>query len=608
MSDFQRIYQFIRPYRGRLALALLLLLFVGAFDSTAPTMMIPLFDDVLVPGSGSANGQEQALSIVQQYVSLILSIMPGSVITQLVFTLLILTLLKGVCVYYSNYILAYVGQSVVMDLRNRLFDHVLEQSMRFFSLNSTGRLMSRMSNDVEQMQEAVSNVLADLFRQTVLLVALAIMVFAVDWRLALLSLIIAPLAFGLTAVMGKRIRHVSRKVREDAANLNDHLQQSITGMRIIKAFGMEQHEESAFYKTAARLFRSNMRAVAILFVNSPVMEILGVIAFIPLLYYAHSRIAENTLTLGLFSAALFLLFRMYDPIRKLSRIHVLIQRAMASATRIIELLDTHTEILDRPDARSLDGIRDSIEFKRVCFDYVDETGKTKVLRDINLKVKRNSVVAFVGSSGAGKSTLAGLIPRFYDPSSGAVLIDGIDIREYSQSSLRSQMALVTQETFLFNDTIRNNIAYGDIDAPDEKILEASRAALADDFVMQFPLKYETVIGERGQRLSGGERQRISIARAILKNAPILILDEATSALDSESEKLVQKAITNLIRNRTTFVVAHRLSTIRNADMILVLDHGRIVESGSHDSLIALNGLYYKFFRLQNEDSPSNNSA
>jgi subfamily B ATP-binding cassette protein MsbA len=347
-----------------------------------------------------------------------------------------------------------------------------------------------------------------------------------------------------------------------------------------------------------------MKAATILFLNSPVMELLGVLAFIPLLYYAHMRIVQRTLTLGLFGGSLFSLFRMYDPIRKLSRIHVQFQRALASGSRIVELLEAHLEIKDRTDARTLEGVRDSIEFRNVCFDYVDQNGETRVLRDINLKVKRNQVIALVGSSGSGKTTLVGLIPRFYDPTSGSVLIDGTDIREYSQSSLRSQIAIVTQETFLFNDTVRNNIAYGDVHASEEKIIEAARAALADDFIVHFPMNYETLIGERGQRLSGGERQRISIARALLKNAPILILDEATSALDSESEKLVQEALTNLIRDRTTFVIAHRLSTIRNADTILVLENGRIVESGDHDRLMENEGPYRKYFRLQNEESLS----
>jgi subfamily B ATP-binding cassette protein MsbA len=602
MNDVQRLYPFIRPYRGRLALSIFLFFLVGIFDSTTPGLTIPMFDKVLAPEEGASVIEGQALSYIQMYISWILSMIPGSVITQLALALLALTFLKGVCLYSSNYSMSRVGQGVVLDLRNRLFHHVLSQSMSFFSLNSTGRLMSRMSNDVEQVQEAVSTVLGELFRETILLFALIVFVFVLDWKLALLSLLIAPLALGLTIGMGKRIRRVSLRGRQDAANLNDRLQQSITGMRIIKAFSMEQHEESGFYKTAARLFHSNMKAVSILFINSPVMEILGIIAFIPLLYYAHARIAQDTLTLGHFSAALFALFRMYDPIRKLSRLHVQIQRASASASRIMELLDMHTEIQDRPGARVLDGIRDSIEFSNVGFNYVDQSGTTRVLKDIHLKVEQNQVVAIVGSSGAGKTTLVGLIPRFYDPTSGSVMIDGVDIREYSQSSLRSQIAIVTQETFLFNDTVRNNIAYGDIHASEERIMEASRTALADNFIRAFPMKYDTPIGERGQRLSGGERQRISIARAVLKNAPILILDEATSALDSESEKLVQQALVNLMRNRTTFVIAHRLSTIRSADRIVVLDRGRIVEAGSHEALLEKDGVYRRFYRLQNMES------
>jgi subfamily B ATP-binding cassette protein MsbA len=602
MSDFKRLYPFIRPYRAGLAISLLLFSFVGILQSTTTTLSLPLFDKVLLAGQSAPAATTKA-GMVQKYVSFILSLMPGRLITKLCLALLILTILKGICVYYSNYSMSHIGQSVVTDLRNKLFHHVLGQSMSFFSVNSTGRLMSKMSGDVEQIQEAVSVVLAELFREVVTLLFLLITVFVADWKLALLSLLIAPLALSLTLGMGKRIRHVSRKGREDAANLNDHLQQSITGMRIIKAFGMERHEEEGFQKTAARLLRSNLRAAAILFINSPVMELLGVVAFIPLLYYAHARIESRTLSAGMYGLVMFALFSMYDPIRKLSRIHVQIQRALASSSRIVELLGTHREIQDKPGARSMDGFHDSVEFRNVCFDYSDQNGETRVLRDINLKANRNQVIAIVGSSGSGKTTLVGLIPRFYDPTSGVVRIDGTDIREYTQSSLRSRMAIVTQETFLFNDTVRNNIAYGNIKASEEKLMEASRAALADDFIAKFPMKYDTMIGERGQRLSGGERQRISIARALLKDAPILILDEATSALDSESEKLVQQALANLIRNRTTFVIAHRLSTIRNADMILVLGHGRIVESGTHDSLMLRDGPYRKFFRLQTEESP-----
>ena len=558
-------------------LSFVLLALAGLFEILTTALVIPLFDNVLTIGQSSPNAALQKVGLFQHLMNLLgrgLSLIPGTDITQLAVALVILTFLKGVCLYNSNYSMSHVGQSVVTDLRVKLFGHLLNQSMAFFSLNSTGRLMSRMGSDTEQLQEAVSTSLAELFRESVLLVSLIVWNFLIDWKLALLSMLIAPFALLLTLTMGKRIRAVSVKGREDTATLNDQLQQSITGMRIIKAFGMEAHEGERFRTSSVRLFRSNMKAAAILFLNSPVMEFLGVLAFVPLLYYAHMRIVEGTLTLGLFGGSLFSLFRMYDPIRKLSRLHVQFQRALASGSRIVDLMDTHLEITDRPGALALGGFRDSIEFQNVCFDYADQNGKTQVLRDINLKVKRNSVIAFVGSSGSGKTTLVGLIPRFFDPTAGSIVIDGIDIREYSQSSLRNQIAIVTQETFLFNDTVRNNIAYGDIRAPEERILEAARVALADDFIRNFPMQYQTLIGERGQRLSGGERQRLSIARALLKNAPILILDEATSALDSESELLVQKALSNLIKDRTTFVIAHRLSTIRAADRILVLQHGR----------------------------------
>jgi ATP-binding cassette, subfamily B, bacterial MsbA len=593
MNAYQTLYKFIRPYRSTLIFATVLSVLFGGLEALLTSLSIPMFDKVLVE-TGAQN-----ITFIQKALTFFLSIIPGEkVITKLCFALLILPILKGICLYYSNYFMSCVGQGVVTDIRSELFRHVLGQSMRFFSLNSTGRLMSRMSGDVEQVQEAVSNVLADVVREILTLIFLVALSLLTDWKLACFSLLIVPFVLAMTLGMGKRIRRVSLKGREDAANLNDQLQQSITGMRIIKAFGMESHEEGRFRKNSARLYRSNIKAASILFLNSPIMETLGFLAFIPYLYYAQSRISGKSLTFGLFAGTMLSLFRMYDPIRKLSRMHVQFQRALASGSRIVELLEEHREIQDSPDARELEAFRDSIEFRDVSFDYVDQNGETQVLKDINLKATRNQVIALVGSSGSGKTTLVGLIPRFHDPTLGSVLIDGVDIREYTQHSVRRQIAVVTQETFLFNDTVRNNIAYGDVKAPEEKIVEAARAALADDFILRFPMQYSTLIGERGQRLSGGERQRISIARALLKNAPILILDEATSALDSESEKLVQAALTNLIKDRTTFVIAHRLSTIRNADLIVVIDQGRIVETGTHDSLMDLDGLYRKFVTLQ----------
>ncbi len=596
MNDFRRLLSYVRPYLGTLVGSLALLFFAGIFEVLTTALAIPLFDDVLNPGT--------VQSPKFQFLRHCLSLIPGGELTRLSVALVALTLFKGLCLYHSNYWMSHVGQSVVMDLRNKLYSHVLGQSMGFFALNSTGRLMARMGSDVEQVQEAVSTTLSELFREVVLLVSLMAWIFYIDWKLALVSLIIAPVALLMTLTMGKNIRRVSLRSRENVATLQDHLQQSITGMRVVKAFGMESHEEKRFLKGNVDLFRSNMKAARILFLNSPLMELLGVLSFVPLLYYAHARIVAGTLTFGAFGGSLFSLFRMYDPIRKLSRIHIQFQRAFASMSRIIELFDTHVEIRDREGARTLTGVHDSVEFRNVCFDYRDASGESLVLRNIDLEVPHKQVAAFVGSSGSGKSTLVGLIPRFYDVTSGAVLVDHVDVREYTQESLRRQIAIVTQETFLFNDTIRNNIRYGDMSASQERIEEAARAALAHDFIMQFPMKYDTLIGERGQRLSGGERQRISIARAILRDSPILILDEATSALDSESEKLVQEALSNLMRDRTTFVIAHRLSTIRNADIIVVLDQGSIEETGTHESLMELNGLYSRFFRLQSLDSLS----
>ena len=607
MKLSRQLYQLFRPRLTFLALSFLLLICVGLFEILITSLVIPLFDKVLTATPTATTAHMPEFGPARRFLETVqagLELLPGSLVTQLAVALVGLTLFKGVCLYYSNYAMGYIGQSILMELRTKLFAHVLRQSMSFFSQNSTGKLMSRIGSDVEQLQEAVSSSLGEFFREIVMLAALIVYVLILDWKLALLAILIAPLAGVLTMTMGKRIRAVSLKWREDAAVLNDHMQQSITGMRIIKAFGIEAHEENSFTQKSFRLFRSNLKAMSILFLNSPAMEFMGVAAFVPLLYYAHINISNQTVTLGLFGGVLFTLFRMYDPIRKLSRIHVQYQRAMASGSRILELLGTDLTVRDLPGARRLEGIREMISFKDVEFRYADQSpDEEPVLCDINLQVRRNQIIALAGSSGSGKTTLVGLLPRFYDPTRGGVFIDGTDIREFTQESLRRQIAIVTQETFLFNDTVYNNIAYGDIGATRERIEAAARAALADDFIRRFPLGYETVIGERGQRLSGGERQRISIARALLKNAPILILDEATSALDSESEKLVQEALTNLIRNRTTFVIAHRLSTIRNANLILTMERGRIVEAGSHDELMQRDGPYRRFFRLQSDQRP-----
>jgi len=599
MKAFDQFYTFIRPHRLMIAVSLGLLALSAALDFLIILLVIPLFDQVLV-----SQPETTATGLAQfPFLRVILDLIPGNIVWKISVNLVLLTLLKGICLYSSNYLMGRVGQGVLTNLRNILYNHVLGQSMRFFSSNSTGHLMSKMGSDVEQIQEAVSSVLSELFREAVVLVAMVALVFTVDWRLALLTLLIAPPAFCLTYILGRLIRKVSLKSRQDTANLSDKLQQSLTGIRIIKAFGTEPYETGRYKKNTLQLLNSNMKALSFYLISSPLMEFIGAVAFVPVLFYAHANITDSYLTLGMFGSGLFALFRMYDPIRKLSRIHVKFQRSLASMSRIYELLHTHYEIQDRSGAETLEGVKHSIEFRNVYFNHVDQNGTIEVLKDINLKVNLNRIIAIVGHSGAGKSTLVDLLPRFYDPTSGSVLIDGTDIREYSQNSLRRQIAIVTQETFLFNDTVRNNITYGNRNASDDQIVAAAKAALADQFIMRFPGQYDTTIGERGQRLSGGERQRIAIARALLKDAPILILDEATSSLDSESEKLVQQALVNLIRDRTTFIIAHRLSTIRNADTIIVLEKGEIAESGNHESLITQQGPYGRFYSLQTEHDP-----
>ena len=593
MNDVRRLWPYVSRRLGRLSSSLTLLVIAGALEVLTTSLAIFLFDDVLAPSGGI----DERFAFIPE----LLERLPGGSVTQLALALLILTLFKGLCLYYCNLLMSQVGQKVVMELRNDLYGHVIRQSLSFFTTNSTGRLMSRMNSDVEQVQEAVSTTLAELCRETVLLIFLVGWVFYIDWRLAGLAMGIAPFAFLLTLVLGRRIRRASWRSRDALANLNDSLQQTLTGIRMVKAFGMETTEETRFKNSSDHLLRTNLRAFKILFLSSPAMEFLGVTFFIPLLYYAHHGISAGALTLGVFSGSLFSLFRMYDPIRKLSRIHIQFQRAFASTGRIFELMETQMGIPDLPHARALEGLGKSIEFENVHFNYHDASGKTRVLSDIHFRVRRGEVIALVGSSGAGKSTLVSLIPRFYDVSSGSIKIDESDVRDFTQQSLRRNIAVVSQESFLFNDTIHNNIAYGDIHASPQQILDAAKTAMAHDFIQRLPSKYDTVIGERGQRLSGGERQRISIARAILRNAPILILDEATSSLDSESEKLVQTALANLIRDRTTFVIAHRLSTVRRANLILVLKEGRICESGSHDELMKMEGLYCRFFRLQHEE-------
>jgi subfamily B ATP-binding cassette protein MsbA len=508
-----------------------------------------------------------------------------------------LNVLKGVGSYGSSYLMASVGQRVVMDVRNALYRHILGQSAGFFAQRTTGQLMSRISNDVSQVQQAVSETAGDLARETLALVGFAALLFYYDAWLAVFCIISAPLVVYPLILLGQRVRKTTRRSQEALEGLSHISAEAFTGHRIVKAFGTESKEAEKFNRAGYHLFRTNMKVTAALSTLPPLMEILGGFGMAGALWYGSHEIARGDLTLGGLTSFIATLFLMYGPAKKLSRVNANLQQAIAASERIFEMLDTHTEVTEKAGAPPIASFVGAIEFRDVTFGY-DET-HVRILRGVSLSVRTGQMMAIVGRSGAGKTTLVNLLPRFYDVSTGAILIDGVDIRDVTLSSLRQQIGIVTQDTVLFDDTVANNIAYGTPSATQQQIEAAARAAHAHDFVMSMPQGYHAFIGERGQRLSGGQRQRLAIARALLKNAPILVLDEATSALDAESELLVQDALTNLMMNRTSFVIAHRLSTIRRADLIVVLERGRVVEVGRHDELLARpSGTYAALYQMQ----------
>jgi subfamily B ATP-binding cassette protein MsbA len=571
VNPLQRLFGYARPYRGRFAAAVAAMLFYAAATAGVASLIQPVIDQVLPTGIGLSTW---CLELLAVYV------------------------VKGLGAYASTFLMTDIGQRVVRDLRDRLFRHILDQSATFFSRNTTGSLMSRITNDVNQVQQAVSETIGDLMREGLALVGLAGYLFYKDARLALVAVTGAPLVVYPLIRFGKRIRSTTRRSQEELEHLSHVTAEAFTGHRIVKAFGAEAHEEDRFRAASQRLYRTNLKVTSALALLPPLMELLGGVAIVGLIWYGSRQIAEGALSQGDFAAFVAAAFMMYAPIKKLSRVNATLQQAMAASERIFEILDTHSEVRQRPGAVELPRLRQGIEFRDVTFAY-DEGLTKSILRDVSFTVRTGQAVAIVGLSGAGKTTLVNLVPRFYDVSSGSITIDGIDVRDVTLASLRAQVGIVTQETVLFDETIASNIAYGSNGASREAIEIAARAAHAHEFIVGLPSKYDTRIGERGQRLSGGQRQRLAIARALLKNSPILILDEATSSLDAESELLVQDALQNLMRNRTSFVIAHRLSTVRRAEAIIVLERGRVAEIGRHEELLArTGGVYAKLYALQ----------
>jgi subfamily B ATP-binding cassette protein MsbA len=565
----QRLIQLIKPYWVRLLAAMFCMLVVAGITSLMAFMVKPVLDDIFF----------------QKKIST-LSLLPPFII--------LLYIVKGFFAYGQSYLMSFVGEKVVANLREGLYAHLQKLSLSYFDRTATGLLMSRIINDVNLIQGAVSNSVTGFLKDSFTIVGLIGVIFYRDWRLAILAMLVLPIAVLPIVKFGRKLRKISTQSQKTMAEISIHLHETLSGNRIVKAFSTEDYEIERFRDRVRKFFQLTMKDVSIKSMSSPIMEFLGGIGIAAIIWYGGYNVIKGQSTPGTFFSFLTALLMLYEPIKHLSGVNNTIQQGMAAAVRVFEILDLKEEIQDQKGAQVITGIRQGIVFKKVSFGY----GNDWVLREIDLEVKAGEIVAIVGTSGGGKTTLVNLIPRFYEASEGKILIDGRSIKEITLASLRRQIGMVSQQTILFNDTVRNNIAYGSPDKTEEDIIRAAQAAYAYDFIQRLPEKMETLIGEQGVRLSGGERQRISIARALLKDAHILILDEATSSLDSDSEAEVQRALENLMKGRTTFIIAHRFSTIRNVDRILVLSQGRIVEEGNHDRLMELDGEYKRLYEIQ----------
>lgn len=572
LNLYRRLWVYIRPYRWRILLSVLASWGVAACDGTMAKMVQPFVDRLVV-------NKEQEMVILVPFI------------------ILALQLGKAVFRYVQEYFVRTAGQLAIQNIRNDVFSHSMQLSMGYHTRTPTGVLMSKVMNDVGVLQNSLAEVLVGLMRDAVTLVALTVVAFYTDWRMAGIAFLVLPLAAWPASAIGRKIKHYSRSGQGVTANLTTVLEQSFSGVKVIKAFGTEAQEIAKFSEENRSLYRLIRKVLKYDSAAAPFIEALAGMGAAAVIWFGMERVMSGGMTVGELFTIMAAIMLMYTPFKRLTRLNNYLQQASSAAERVFAIIDEPLEIAEARDAVDLGRARGEVAFEHVTFAYDGEA----VLRDFNLSASPGEVIALVGPSGAGKTTVAGLLSRFYDPQEGRVCIDGHDLRSLTLASLRRNMALVDQETFLFNDTIANNIRYAVPQASDEQVREAARQAYADEFISQLPEGYQTSIGDRGLRLSGGQRQRLCIARALLTDAPVLILDEATSALDTESEAMVQKALQNLMRNRTTLVIAHRLSTIMNANRIVVMEAGCVRESGTHQQLIASSGLYRKLYEMQFQD-------
>jgi len=594
MEDLKRLLNYVRPYWLMFLLALFAMFMVAVFETATGALLVPIFNQFLPNPTKSRTIFDLSgiIPLNDWYRAWIL-------ISAMLFTF---TVLKGVAEYFSSYLMAKIGQLAVLRLRQQLYEHILGQSSSFFEKHRTNFLVSRLVVSCAAIELAVSGNLRDVLRESFMLVFFFGAAFYFNWRLTLGAMIIAPIIALMTTEFSKRLRKQAVISLEGNKDLNDTAQEAIANHAIVTAYHGEEREKSRFQTVARLIANANLRSGRIAALSPPLIEIVGVIAVVGFLYFGLREIKEGRMDAAQFFTFVFFLLRSYEPMRKISRQHNEISKAFAAARDVWSILDEIDVMPQKADAVDLPVLKDSISIKNVSFHY--RNGRKKILQNVELEVKRGSMVALVGESGGGKSSLIKLVQRVYDPTDGEILWDSIDLRDASLLSLKKQIALVTQETVLFNDTIAYNISYGDPDATQEQIENAARVSFADEFIDLMPERYNTIVGERGTMLSGGQRQRIAIARAVLVDAPVLILDEATSALDTESERLVQKALANLTQNKTSIVIAHRLSTIRRADLIVVMEKGKIIETGTHDQLIEKSGKYKKLYEFQFEDDLS----